>query len=1104
VVRYLRSFVTILLLLGLGVSVAEAVPARVKFACDEGGTGDTTIAPVFGSNVTANNLIIVATRGFTTAATITDTRGTAYAVATTSSGAEIMRIYYGVIPTTGANTVTTTWTGPNTDWTWVCAVEVSGLATANVLDWAGFTLTTGTSNMQLPGITTTQNEEYVFVAATQENIGTYTAGTNFSLVKGDIGTNPNYYGGIEDRVTTSTLTNYSAPIISSIANNGVMVGATFKSVDTGGGGPPPPGTKTVCASGCQYTSLQTAMNAAVDGDEIVISTGQVITESIVLGGAHRHTTPVIVRSSTGCPDRRMLETDKPLMATLRPGHPAEAIITSEGAQGWRFQCVNFESPGGFYNMVYTRNVALGAGTFRNTDNFVFDRIIMMGGEPSSTRNALYLNGSNITVTKSHIANIKRTGEESKAIVFQDGPGPATFTNNYLEAASINMLFGGGDQSSSAHIPNNITVSNNHLFKKPAWANVGYAIKNLFELKCATNVTVEDNIMENNFADAQNGTAVLFTVRNDDGNSPWATIQNVTFQRNTIKNTPIGVNFLGLNDGSPTVQGTNVNILNNLWITNGLTWLTAGGEFGTITIEYNTIFNSGFLMNLYESGVVWPNGGSQRESNYAINNLTYRNNLAFHNDEGVRDADGQGNATAALTANVNTLTWTHNVLANRTNGAHTYPGTNWYPSTATHNAEFNADYSLTPASTYNNASTTGSDLGWSGTVTITPPSSPLITTTTLPSATSGLIYNRQIDAAGGVQPNTFALFSGTLPTGMTLSTAGLLSAPAGNAMVAGTYNFVVRATESGTSPRTDDQAFVLIVNAPTGGGSITVTNAGTMPNATRLGYYCQQFAATGGNAPYTWIIQSGTPPTGLTMSPTGEFCGTPTSGAGNYNFVVRAMDVNAVTATKSMTVPVTGVPTGCNRTFRAGEVPVQGATFMGPNTPTGTVCVGDKWRNTSTNPAQDFIATTFSPGAVWVRERMPESYGYKTDNTTFATLAANIAGSNVTEVDVDGSYRMTLDLSGAYEMLIEANQTTAGAVARLVLQYSTTTTGNPTSWSTTNIYVPVSTSDNQHLTGAWVPIPVGIKTVGVVMVRIVVTNGNGSEAPAFKTIRLLAR
>ena len=78
------------------------------------------------------------------------------------------------------------------------------------------------------------------------------------------------------------------------------------------------------------------------------------------------------------------------MARLRPAHVAEAIIEGAGVAGWRFECLQFDSPGGLYSTVYVYNVKLGTGAFRNSNNITFDRVVMIGSDPNSVRNALYL------------------------------------------------------------------------------------------------------------------------------------------------------------------------------------------------------------------------------------------------------------------------------------------------------------------------------------------------------------------------------------------------------------------------------------------------------------------------------------------------------------------------------------------------------------------------------------------------------------------------------------------------------------------------------------------------------------------------------------------
>ncbi len=56
--------------------------------------------------------------------------------------------------------------------------------------------------------------------------------------------------------------------------------------------------------------------------------------------------------------------------------------------------------------------------------------------------------------------------------------------------------------------------------------------------------IDGNILENSWTDAQIGYGVLFTVRSENGLAPWATIENVTFTNNTMKNTDQGLQLLG--------------------------------------------------------------------------------------------------------------------------------------------------------------------------------------------------------------------------------------------------------------------------------------------------------------------------------------------------------------------------------------------------------------------------------------------------------------------------------------------------------------------------------------------------------------------------------
>jgi len=68
----------------------------------------------------------------------------------------------------------------------------------------------------------------------------------------------------------------------------------------------------------------------------------------------------------------------------------------------------------------------------------------------------------------------------------------------------------------------------------------------------------------------------------------------------------------------------------------------------------------------------------------------------------------------------------------------------------------------------------------------------ITTTTLPGGSLGVAYTATLTATGGVAPYTWSLASGTLPTGLTLSSAGVIS---GTPTAAGSATFTVQCSDS---------------------------------------------------------------------------------------------------------------------------------------------------------------------------------------------------------------------------------------------------------------------------------------------------------------------
>lgn len=168
----------------------------------------------------------------------------------------------------------------------------------------------------------------------------------------------------------------------------------------------------------------------------------------------------------------------------------------------------------------------------------------------------------------------------------------------------------------------------------------------------------------------------------------------------------------------------------------------------------------------------------------------------------------------------------------------------------------------------------------------------ITTTTLPGGTVGTSYSQQLSAAGGATPYTWALASGSLPVGLSLSAAGVIS---GTPTAAGSPSFTVRVTDAAS--RTATQSLTLTISA-----TLSITTS-TLPAGVVGVAYSQALVAAGGTTPYTWAVTSGSPPAGLSLGSSGVLSGTPTT-AGSATFAVRVTDAASRTDTQVLTVTVT--------------------------------------------------------------------------------------------------------------------------------------------------------------------------------------------------------
>jgi hypothetical protein len=172
--------------------------------------------------------------------------------------------------------------------------------------------------------------------------------------------------------------------------------------------------------------------------------------------------------------------------------------------------------------------------------------------------------------------------------------------------------------------------------------------------------------------------------------------------------------------------------------------------------------------------------------------------------------------------------------------------------------------------------------------------PAITTTALASGVAGTAYSATLQASGGAGSLTWSLASGSsLPAGLSLSAAGAIS---GTPTAAGTTTFTVKVTDASQGqpgPASDSQQLSIII-VP---GPLTITTT-SLPNGTVNVAYSAPLQASGGTAPYTWTVASGSSlPSGLTLGGSGtnwSLTGTPTA-TGTFTFSLTVTDSTSPTA-----------------------------------------------------------------------------------------------------------------------------------------------------------------------------------------------------------------
>jgi hypothetical protein len=519
--------------------------------------------------------------------------------------------------------------------------------------------------------------------------------------------------------------------------------------------------------------LQGALNNAQCGDTIQLQAGATFTGTFrfpALSCDNNHW--IIVRTSspdsalpaegqrlTPCyagvaslPGRPRYSCNNPqnVLAKLVAG-PVAAVIFQTGANHYRLIGLELTRPTGTKGHVILISVDHG-GT---ASYIVLDRSWLHGTTQDETKAGFRLSGTNhVAVVDSyfsdfHCTAITGTCLEAHAVSGGTGnhhDGPYKIEDNFLEASSQAILFGGGTATTT---PTDITVRFNHFFKPWQWmkgntpfqggdSGEPFIVRHHMELKNAVRVLAEDNLMENVWGGfTESGWAILLTPKNQhsasgDNVCPICEVTDVTIRYTHIIHAGGGIVIAtalsgnGKGGGAPATAGTRFSIhdvvmddISRKYVGGGRLFFVANGwpanPLNTVTITHITGFPDS------DGGILTLGNHASNPEMYGFvftNSIVTTGRYSVWNTGGKTSCAYSGTPAQKIANCFTTYRFKNNVLVAAPSY---YPPSSW-PTGNLFASDMNdvgfvqcddgngGNYELQSASPYKNKGTDGKDLG----------------------------------------------------------------------------------------------------------------------------------------------------------------------------------------------------------------------------------------------------------------------------------------------------------------------------------------------------------------------------------------------------------
>ncbi|MGQ0646663.1 MAG: right-handed parallel beta-helix repeat-containing protein [Gemmatimonadaceae bacterium] len=287
----------------------------------------------------------------------------------------------------------------------------------------------------------------------------------------------------------------------------------------------------------------------------------------------------------------------------------------------------------------------------------FSHINVHGWLLQDVQRGLVLNGAAHVVRDSRCTEIHRRNADSHCTISWNGTGPFLIENNLLEAASENIMWGGGDPAIPGLVPCDITVRGNLIRKPVAWKAIGtptqsgsYNVKLLYESKNSCRSLVEANRLDGSWLDGQTGYGIGIKSVNQDGRCRWCRTVDLTIRNNVIVNVGAAFGIAGAPEKFPVDSVLSRILVTGNWIDSLNVPPYTGDARGVLLLSRAR--DVSFVRN------TWAGGNWSREaivldlsgSSPAVTNFRFDDNVLPIGVYGV-GATAAGEGSKALTAAV---------------------------------------------------------------------------------------------------------------------------------------------------------------------------------------------------------------------------------------------------------------------------------------------------------------------------------------------------------------------------------------------------------------------------------------------------------------------